>query len=276
MDRKRLAVLRISLVIFAIFTIDAEQTRAVNPSQLSLRVSGSSFWNQGWGSKFFFHYGNLEDLINDSEGEMRSWNRTLQHYSGPNLEIRWAKPLSRTLAVTISGKYQHLGFRLGDSFIGDSITGFDWIRWHKLLDAKLHFISVGAGIQVEWKQIRPYANVDFGYCLVNLTTSQIEEGMFSPGVSAAMVCGRGGGLFFRWTAGTSVPVWKNIRLVAESSYLFCRVWDPIPAEEVRATFDDPDPDDAQQVSYNSLITGDRQISRIHGFGVSLGIEVAIR
>ena len=50
-----------------------------------LRISGGSFWNYGWGDKFFFHTGRIEDLYNDPEGEIRSWYRTLQHYTGPNL-----------------------------------------------------------------------------------------------------------------------------------------------------------------------------------------------
>jgi len=275
MNRKCLAVLMM-LLVFSIFsTVDAEQIREGNPTELSLRISGSSFWNQGWGSKFFFHYGTIDDLVNDPQGTLRSWNRTLQHYSAPNLEIRMAKWLSQEFAVTISAKYQYISFQLGDSFIGDSLIGFDWIRWHKQLAARLHFVSVGAGIQVEWKQVRPYANMDFGYCPVGLTTNQIVEGMFSPGVSATTVCGWGGGPFSRWTAGVSLPGWRKMRVVAESSYLYCNSWDPIPADEVRAIFDDPDPDDGQPASYHSLITGGRQVSRICGWAIALGIEVAI-
>ena len=106
MNPKRLAMLMMLPALTAILAVLADQAQAGNPSQLTLRVYGTSLWNQGWGSKFFFHYGKLEDLINDPEGEMSKWRRTLQHYSGPNLEISWAKPLSRKFAVTVSGKYQ--------------------------------------------------------------------------------------------------------------------------------------------------------------------------
>jgi len=272
----RFAFLKTVPVLLIVLSGLADLAEAAGPSRLALRVYGTSFWNCGWDTKFFFHTGRLEDWDSDPESEMRKWYHTLQHYSGPNLEVRWVKPLSQRIAVTLSGKYQHFGFRLGDSFVGDSTKGFAWITQHKALEAKLDFLSVGAGIQMEWKPIQPYINADVGYCLVDLTTSQIDKGMFSSGVSATLVSGRGGGIFYRWVAGGSMPVWGGVSLFAESSYLFCGMWDQIPAQEVRAILEDDDAIDVGPASDHTLVTGDRQISRIHGFEVSLGIELAIR
>ncbi len=269
MNRKLFAVLMMLVALTAICTINVDHAQAGEESQLTLRIYGTSLWNHGWGSKFFIHHGTMQDLITDPDGEIRSWSRTLHHYSGPNLEIKWAKPISRKFAVTVSGKYEHLGFRLGDSFVGDSLEGFPWLRWHEGLDAKLDFLSIGAGLQMDWKCIQPYANAEIGYCLVDLSTSSILE-IIDEDVSATMINGHGGGIFYRGTLGVTMPLWRNIGLFAESGYLICGDWKPIPAHEFRVTTD---------IHLNEplwLGIENRDISRIRGFEVSLGIVIAVR
>lgn len=256
MNRKRFAILMVLPTLTAILTVFADQAQAGNPSQFTLRVYGTSFWNYGWEDKFFFKTGSLEDL---SSNGMPNWNRTLHHITGPNLELRWGTPLSDHYHLFLSAKYEHLEFSLRDSLVG--IIAF--LKYYKGLDAKLDFISLGAGVQLEGKPVAPYLGADIGYSIVNLTTRQIFD-VSDEGVSNVLVDGIGGGTFFRWSLGASAPIYAKFGIFAEANYLLCtNNWDSITAEDVQVSFN----------NYDFLITEDRQIGRIHGLQLLFGAQI---
>ncbi len=246
------------MMSFLLFPCASAATKSATSGEerFDLRVSGGIFWDYGWGDKFFFKTGRLDDLFSSG---MPDWNRTLRHATGPNLELRWRTPLSDNDDLFLSAKYQHLEFSLRDSLVG--IISF--LTYYKGLDAKLDFVSLGTGIQLEWKPVAPYLGADIGYCIVNLTTRQIFD-MNDEGVSNVLVDGIGGGPFFRWSLGASAPIYAKFGVFAEANYLLCtNNWDSIPAEDVQASFN----------NYDFLTTEDRQIGRIHGLQILFGAQV---
>ena len=120
--------------------------------------------------------------------------------------------------------------------------------------------------------MHPYLGAGIGYCFVSLTTSQIFH-VSDEGTSVVLTDGTGGGLFFQWILGATWRVFRNIRAFGEAGYLLCANWDRIPGERVQASLNNSNEDDPYYQNFDWLIMSDRQIGRIHGLQVILGVQV---
>jgi len=222
-----------------------------------LKVGSGKFWDYGWGSKFFFQTGRWNG---QSEG-FPSWYRILDHESLPNLELRWSS--SARFGWFVSLKYQYIGFTLRDAN-----TVFSFLNWHKKLEADLHFASVGIGVEVPY-EVDLNLGADIGYCIANLTTHQIFEVSDLVNYNAE-VSGRGGGPFFRWVLGASKSICCGFEVFVDAGYLLCTNWEPIPAKRAKKEIELLNPE-AEESDFNHLLLSDRQIGRMHGLQLSLGI-----
>ncbi len=264
------SIIRTTIVSVVVIAMSVCTAIAEDQGQLSLRLSGGHQWNFGWDMKFYFHTGNVEDYLNDPEGEMDKWYRTLHHWSGPNMALRWTQPISREYSMIFTARYQNIEFGLRDSLV--NIISF--LRHYKSLNAELHFVSVATGIAAKTSVVTPYVELAGGYCFASLRTSQIFE-VADEGTSAVDVDGNGGGLYLQGFLGVSKRLHPNVDFFAELSYLISDQWEPIPADDVQASLNNSLPGEQPQISYEWLITLDRELARFYGVGIEFGIVFSL-
>ena len=243
-------------IIILIILLFAVQTSAIDLHKFSIRGSGSVFWNEGWGEKFFFQtftQQEWEDILN---GIIPDFNHTLRHTLYINPEIWWSTPISDKFSFSLTMKYEHLKFELRDSI------HFSWIRWLKGLEADLNFFSIGA--RLGWiGSVQPYIGSSIGYCHGDLKTRHLLDPPDSLKYSV-WLDGDGGGIFYDFLGGIIVPLNDKFDFFAEVGYRYTPGWCEFEPDNIYG-------DTESQVDW--LYDNDRRLSRMMGWIISLGLQI---
>ncbi|MFH2056477.1 MAG: hypothetical protein ABIJ61_11000 [bacterium] len=261
-------MMRIKLTILLLLLFGAMgQFSAADLPRISLRESVTVWWNSGWGDKFYFHTLSLEEYL---RGGPLDFDKTLRHTTGLNAEL-WCTPanLSSDWPLSFVGKYRHLSFNLADTI------NFSFEHSVKSLEADLNFLSAGVRLGHKLWIVDVYGGFDVGHCFGSLTTDQFLE---SPQVFSyhVQVDGDGGGPFFEFLlGGRTEPLWTTLvetPLFAEIGFRTTTSWDSFDADEITVN---EDQGYVVPAIKDGLIEEDRQIAKLEGVFVSVGIEFKV-
>jgi hypothetical protein len=210
--------LKTKLICFWILLLTSAliaQTRIV------VHESGSVLWNLGWGERFYFQHGSLQDLLNGTFGE----SHVLRNFVGPNPELWVVHTLSRHWDMGVGFKYQQLQFSLQDS------VSPSWVDWRKRLDADLKFYTVSVKGAYAGKTTSLYAKADIGACHGSVMTWDV---ITASGIdtSAIRVDGSQSGMVWGGGIGVTERISSSISCFLEGCYLGALHWKPWPSSEV--------------------------------------------
>ena len=243
------------LVCVIILFFAAVNLAAEDLPKFSFRGSLGSFWNEGWGDKFYF-----KTFSTFTPGMTLDFNRTLRHTMYAP-EIWYNIPLSRKIALSLCARYEGMKIDLEDAIY------FSFEVHKKTLNADLNFYSLGWRLQwIQHNIIRPYLGLNMGYCHGDLETYHDFE---APYVfeTTARVNGDGGGIFYDIIAGINVPVLPRITLFGEGDIRFTPGWKRFDNDSVETT------GDIDQAEW--LLTEDRRLDPLIGWILRLGIQIGI-
>lgn len=220
-------------------------------TRIVVHESGSVLWNFGWGEKFYFQHGSVQDLLNGTFGE----RHVLRNFVGPNPELWFVHALSRDWDMGVGIKYQQLQFSLQDS------VSPSWIDWRKRLDADLKFYTVSLKGVYVGRTASMYAKADIGVCHGSVMTTHV---VIIPGgdTSAVFVDGSQSGMVWGFGIGVSKQISSSISCFLEGNYLGARHWKPWPSSEVTGRVG----------NWSSLATSDRDLG-FRAFQLSLGMQI---
>lgn len=244
------------------------QLVAANRPELSVRESVTVWWNSGWGDKFYFHTLTLEEALRGGPIDLQ---KTLRHTTTLNAEFWWTPMnLAGNWPLSFVGKYRHLNYSLGDTI------DFSFEHAEKGLEADLNLVSAGIRLGHPVWILNVYCGMDIGYCFGNLVTDQLLESP-SDFVYHVQVDGNGGGIFNEFVVGASTgPLFGSFiesDLFFELGFRTTPVWNPFNAEKVLVKEVEGEAGESIQ---EWLKHEDRQISKLEGFLVSVGLEIRIR
>ena len=246
---KRIIIILI-ILHFAIFIgLAAEDLH-----RFSVRGSIASFWNEGWGDKFFFKTFSWSDWQKGLD-----FNRTLRHTLYANPEIWYNIMLSDRFALSVCARYEYMEMRLAD------YVEFSWMIHDKQLKGSLNFFSIGGRLQL-MRYFNPYLGFSMGYCYGNLTTNHVYE---APDVfiSKVYVDGDGGGLFYDIVMGLNIPMVHKMSIFFEGDIRFTPGWKRFSSDKV--IIEDLD----DRVDW--LLTEDRKLDPFLGWIIRLGVQIGI-
>jgi hypothetical protein len=155
--------------------------------------------------------------------------------------------------------------------LADTIN-FSFEHAVKSLEADLNFLSAGIRLGHRLWIVDAYGGFDIGHCFGSLTNDQLLESpqVFSYSLRAE---GNGGGPFFEFLFGTRTePVWSTLaetRLFAEIGFRTTTTWDAFEAAEVVVRGEHGE---VPGFVKEGLMLEDRQISKLEGIFVSVGVE----
>jgi hypothetical protein len=226
--------------------------------KLSFRGSLGSFWNEGWGEKFYFK--TISQINPGLDTITVNFNRTLRHdLLAP--EIWYNIMLSNEFVFSLCARYENLKIDIEDDL------PCSWMIYDKSLSADLNFYGIGGRLQwLKHIHTKPYIGISIGYCHGNLKTYQDIE--FPDGSQTTVnVSGDGGGLFYDLVAGANIPVLFRSSLFVECDIRFTPGWKRFGTDSV----------DSIGLDERSewLLTEDRKLDRFVGWILRVGIQIDV-
>jgi hypothetical protein len=191
-----------------------------------LRSSANTFWNTGWGYRFFF--GPPFDSLHSAA----DYERTLRHTTLGNPQLWWRAASSPKIALYLTLSYQYLSMSLRDSLF------YPEERYQKALEARLVFFSAGYRVQLKLLPFEPYLGQNIGYCYGKLSTLNLREDLKEDRLDYyVLVDGSDGGFFFDLLVGAQQQVWRDFDVFFEGGYRFTPVWHAFETESIYSTID---------------------------------------
>lgn len=237
-----------ALTLLLFVSVSAIRAQSTTPGPLppdsesgpfSLRVYGSVIFNIDGDDGVTFRTGYVDEYVDLSA-------LTIVNVA-PNIELRWTTPLAvKGTSTSLNVKYRYLHFEIHDT----TDVVFDW---GTTFDAHLHFISLGAAIELPLP-LSPTIGLDGGLCFGPLHTEHSIDG-HQLSADGSLEGTRG---FTRWIAGVSHVVWL-VRLFAEGGMLYASEW-YFPADEYSGD---------EQISY--MKDFDRDL-KAYGYELSVGLQ----
>jgi hypothetical protein len=254
---KKLIVLSV-LMILVCHQLQAQDSN----SRFQIRNSANIFWNTGWEDRFF-HCSGWWEIRGDSL-IMGPWNcaHVPQQTTLVNPELWWKAYSTKRVDFFLTLGYQHSKISLRDS-----MTFSDIWQFQDALEARLHFFSTGARVQLKSLPFKPYVGENVGYCLGRLVTVQLNVDPDTKQLHHYMlVDGSGGGVFVDLLAGAQQKLWRQVSVFVEGGYRFTPEWSDFKVDSVYGN------KDWRSIA---LLAGANRNIRVKGPYVALGLQIGL-
>lgn len=251
--------LLLALLVITCLHLCMAECFGFDKDNLSIRLGGQTFWNEGWKMKFYYHTFSYQDYL---DGDL-DFNRTLRHTTYINPEIWYEFYEVKKVSFDLVAKYEHLEFTLNDSI------NFSFLREHKNLEADLNFFSLGMRAKLN-TQPSIYLGINSGYCHGDLRTIQHIDRQLNyveGNKTTVWLDGDGGGLFYDLLGGIVAEIKSGFGIFVEGGIRFTPGWEEFSVDQVYG--------DDEQYGYSMVTENERRLDRMLGFLLSIGMHYDI-